>query len=387
MLKFVGRRLIQMAFLFFLFLTLVFFLLQAQPGDITAQFLDPNIPAEIRAQIVERLGLDGSVWQQWWNYITNFVTGNLGVSFQQYPRPVFDVIAERIPRTLFLFTFATLLSYVMGFVLGKRLAWRRGGFSEHAVTISGVLLYTVFYPWFAILMILFFASGLGWFPINGFLTPTFWRNAPFTGNEVFAQMIFSIVIGAVIALGTMVLARRQKERSTARLIRYLGYSASLASIFFYWFSRDEMRPYAWDIVHHSILPIITLALIAFAGVMLLTRSSMLETLKEDYILTAQAKGVKDKDIRDRHAARNALLPVVTSFVLGLAFIIGGGVVTETVFSWPGMGSLLLTATVAEDVPVATGALAFIGVLALFAHLVVDILYAVLDPRIRFQSGN
>lgn len=387
MLKFVGRRLIQMAFLFFLFLSLVFFLLQAQPGDITSQFLDPEIPAEIREQLIARLGLDGSVWEQWWNYIRNFVTGNLGVSFQQYPRPVFDVIAERIPRTLFLFTFATLLSYVIGFVLGKRLAWRRGGFSEHSVTIGGVLLYTVFYPWFAILMILFFASYLGWFPINGFLTPEFWRNAPYKGNEVFAQMLLSLGISAVLAGFTAWFARRQRERSTARLVRYLGYGLSLAVLIGFWAMRPEMRPFAWDIVHHSILPIVTLALIAFAGVMLLTRSSMLETLKEDYILTAQAKGVPEKDIRDKHAARNALLPVVTSFVLGLAFIIGGGVVTETVFSWPGMGSLLLSSTVAEDVPVATGALGFIGILALIAHLVVDILYAVLDPRIRIQTGN
>jgi len=386
-LKFIGRRLIQMAFLFFLFLTLVFFLLQAQPGDITAQFLDPTIPAEIRAQLIERLGLDGSIWQQWWNYITNFVTGNLGVSFQQYPRSVIDVIAERIPRTLFLFTFATLLSYVLGFSLGKRLAWRRGGFSEHSVTISGVLLYTVFYPWFAILMILFFASGLGWFPINGFLTPTFWRNAPYSGNEVFAQMLLSLVVMAVILLATKWFASRQDERSSARLVRWIGYGSGVGFMVVFWLTKPEMRPFAQDIAHHSILPIVTLSLIAFAGTMLLTRGAMLETLKEDYILTAQAKGVPEKDIRDKHAARNALLPVVTSLVLGLAFIIGGGVVTETVFSWPGMGSLLLTATVAEDVPVATGALAFIGILALIAHLVVDILYAVLDPRIRIQDSN
>jgi peptide/nickel transport system permease protein len=148
-----------------------------------------------------------------------------------------------------------------------------------------------------------------------------------------------------------------------------------------------MRSFAADIVHHAILPIITLALIAFAGIMLLTRSSMLETLAEDYILTARAKGVPSHLVRDRHASRNALLPVVTSFVLGLAFVIGGGVVTETVFSWPGMGALLLTATLAEDVPVAVGALAFIGILALVAHLVVDLLYSVLDPRIRFQSSS
>lgn len=387
MLKFVGRRLVQMVFLFFLFLTLVFFLLEAQPGDIRAQFLDPTIPTEVRAQLIERLGLDGSVWTRWWNYITNFITGNLGISFQQYPRPVIEVIAERIPRTLFLFTFATLLSYVVGFSLGKRLAWKRGGFSEHAITVSGVLLYTVFYPWFAIIMILFFASGLGWFPINGFLDPEFWRNAPYTGNEVFGQMILTLgIAGAMVGL-TAWYARRQEERSTGRIVRILGYGTALTFLVVFWVIRDDMRPFALDIIHHSILPIVTLALIAFAGVMLLTRGSMLETLKEDYILTAQAKGVPEKDIRDKHAARNALLPVVTSFVLGLAFIIGGGVVTETVFSWPGMGSLLLTATVAEDVPVATGALAFVGILALVAHLVVDILYAILDPRIRIQTGN
>ena len=387
MLKFIGRRLVQMVFLFFLFLTLVFFLLQAQPGDISSQFLDPNIPAEIRAQLIERLGLEGNVFQQWWSYMTNFVTGDLGVSLQQYPRPVIDVIAERIPRTLFLFSLATLLSYVTGFKLGKRLAWKRGGFSEHSVTISGVLLYTVFYPWFAIIMILTFASGFGWFPINGFLTPEFWRNAPYTGNEVFGQMLLSLTIGAIIMIVTLVLARRQEERRTARLVKLIGYTSALVFVAGFWILRAEMRPYARDILDHSILPIVTLALVAFAGVMLLTRGSMLETLKEDYILTAQAKGVSEKDIRDKHAARNALLPVVTSFVLGLAFIIGGGVVTETVFSWPGMGQLLLQATVAEDIPVAVGALAFVGILALVAHLVVDILYAVLDPRIRVQTGN
>lgn len=387
MLKFIGRRLVQMTFLFFLFLTLVFFLLQAQPGDITAQFLDPSIPAEVRAQIAQRLGLEGSVWVQWWNYITNFVTGNLGVSFQQYPRPVIDVIGERIPRTLFLFTFATLLSYVMGFKLGKRLAWKRGGFSEHSVTISSVLLYTVFYPWFAILMILFFSSGLGWFPINGFLTPEMWRNAPYSGNEVFTQMLLTVGVATVVYVASIVVARRQAEHRTARIVRRIGILATLGSVLVIWLPRDDMRPFAVDILHHSILPIVTLALVAFAGVMLLTRGAMLETLKEDYILTAKAKGVPEKQIRDKHAARNALLPVVTSFVLGLAFIIGGGVVTETVFSWPGMGALLLTAIRAEDIPVAIGALAFIGILALFAHLVVDILYAVLDPRIRIQSGN
>jgi peptide/nickel transport system permease protein len=200
-------------------------------------------------------------------------------------------------------------------------------------------------------------------------------------------MLLSIVVAAVVFLATKWFASRQDERSTARLVRWIGYGSAVGFMVLFWLTKPEMRPFAQDIAHHSILPIVTLSLIAFAGTMLLTRGAMLETLKEDYILTAQAKGVPEKDIRDKHAARNALLPVVTSLVLGLAFIIGGGVVTETVFSWPGMGKLLLDATVAEDVPVATGALAFIGILALVAHLVVDILYAVLDPRIRIQDAN
>lgn len=387
MLKFIAKRLVQMAFLFFLFLSLVFFLLQAQPGDISSQFINPEIPAEVRAQILTRLGLDGSIWSQWWNYVSNFFQGNLGVSFSQYPQSVISVIGERIPRTLFLFTFATLFSYVLGFVLGKRLAWRRGGFGEHSLTVSGVLLYTIFYPWFAILMILFFASSLGWFPISGFLTVETWRRAPFTGNEVFGQILLSLGIAFVVLIAALVISRRVTERSTGAVIRRVGYGLSAASLVAFWVMRPEMRPFALDLVHHAFLPVVTLTLVAFAGTMLLTRSSMLETLREDYILTARAKGVPEKEIRDRHAARNALLPVVTSFILGLAFIIGGGVVTETVFGWPGMGDLLLTATVIEDVPLATGALGFIGILALIAHLLVDILYTVLDPRVRIQTGT
>jgi peptide/nickel transport system permease protein len=196
-----------------------------------------------------------------------------------------------------------------------------------------------------------------------------------------------LTIAAPVLIVGLLISSKAAERSTARIVKWSSYGGSVAVLIGFWLLRPEMRPYANDIVHHAILPVVTLALVAFAGTMLLTRSSMLETLKEDYILTARAKGVPEKDIRDRHAARNALLPVVTSFILGLAFIIGGGVVTETIFGWPGMGSLLLNATVIEDVPLATGALGFIGVLALMAHLLVDILYSVLDPRVRIQTGN
>jgi peptide/nickel transport system permease protein len=116
--------------------------------------------------------------------------------------------------------------------------------------------------------------------------------------------------------------------------------------------------------------------------MLITRTSMLETLGEDYILTARAKGLPKRVIRDRHAARNALLPVVTSFVLAMGTVVGGAIITEQIFSWPGMGLLFLQGIVVSDIPLVAGALAITGVLTLFAHLVVDIVYTVLDPRIR-----
>jgi peptide/nickel transport system permease protein len=113
------------------------------------------------------------------------------------------------------------------------------------------------------------------------------------------------------------------------------------------------------------------------------RNSMLETLKEDYIMAARAKGLHPNQVRDRHAARNALLPLVTSFVLALAFVLDGGVITETIFSWPGMGLTLLDAAVKEDIPMVIGGLVFTGALALSGHLLADVLYAVLDPRIRY----
>jgi peptide/nickel transport system permease protein len=169
------------------------------------------------------------------------------------------------------------------------------------------------------------------------------------------------------------------------LVRWLGVVGLLVIIAVYWaFFSGGGVPYALDIVWHLGLPVMTLTLISFAGTMLLTRNSMLETLREDYILTARAKGLSEKTVRDKHAARNAMLPVVTSLVFSLAFALDGGVITETVFSWPGMGRTIVTAVGTSDIPTAIGGLVFTGALALTAHLVADILYVYLDPRVRYS---
>jgi len=129
--------------------------------------------------------------------------------------------------------------------------------------------------------------------------------------------------------------------------------------------------------------VLTLTLVNFSGTMLLTRTTMLETLREDHIMAARAKGLSEAVVRDKHAARNAMLPVFSNFIIGLPFIVAGGIITETVFSWPGMGLTLLQAATTSDIPLIMGTWLFIGLLSLTAHLVADISYVFLDPRIHY----
>jgi peptide/nickel transport system permease protein len=385
-LKYIGKRTVQSIIVFFVFLTATFFLLQAQPGDISDQFLsNPKITPEVRAQFAERLGLNGSAWDQYVRYLENFVTGNLGVSFSEYPREVWSILKERVPRTVALFVFATLLAFLMGFKSGKVLAWRRGKRGENLITVVGVFFQTVFYPWFALIMIRTFSFNLKLFPGGKFLTVEKWLDKPdtFDANAVFGRMLLTVtLLGLALAI-VEIWTRRMNNRVVGRRISWGGRILFTGIVVVWWMTAwSEMLPYALDIADHLILPTITLALVGFGGTMLLTRASMLETLREDYILTARAKGLSSKSIRDRHAARNALLPVTTSLVIALAFLIGGGVITETVFSWPGMGETLFKAALTEDIPLVIGSFTFIAVLALVAHMVVDILYMYLDPRIR-----
>lgn len=386
MARYLATRLLQMFLLFIVFLTILFFLLNAQPGDISQQFVgNPDIPPEAKQILRERLGLDKPLWGQYLFYIKNVLTLNLGVSFDHTGQQVSDIILRALPRTLYLFLIATVLSYLVGFQTGKMVAWKRGSATEKFTMVTSIILYTLFYPWFAILMLWFFGSQLGWFPLGKFLDPEKWFDAPFSATSVFNVMLLTLFLTLAAVVAIFVLTKKYVvEPKQRKVVRRILLGVLAVSFIAFWMI-SPMSVYAADIAYHTVLPVTTLTLVFFAAITLLTRSSMLETLREDYIFTARAKGVPEKAIRDRHAARNAMLPVTTSFVLAIAFVIGGGIVTESIFSWPGLGLLLLSAVQNEDIPVAMGTLAFIGVLALFAHLIADILYAVLDPRIRVQG--
>lgn len=383
MARYIARRMAQMFILFLVFLFLTFFILQALPGDavLTKLSANPNLPPEAFDLARARLGLDKPPLLRFWDYLINFFQGDLGFSYWYYPKQVTTLIGERLPRTLVLFSTALLVTYWAGFITGKYLAWRRNTRGEMAITIAGVTLYTVFYPWFAVLLIWLFAIQFEILPINQFITVGLWAGAGVVSNDVFMLMTYSTGIVTLALFTLSQLTKRMENQQLGRALRLGGGVLFIASYALFWASRSELE-FALDIGYHMILPVMTLTLIGFAGIMLLTRSSMLETMKEDYILTARAKGLTETAVRDNHAARTALLPVTTSLVLAVAAVIDGGVVTETVFSWPGMGELLVTAVTQEDVPVALAAFSLIGVLAVVGHLVADILYGILDPRIR-----
>ena len=321
--RFILGRLAQIVVIFFVIMTVLFVLFRLAPGDPVARFVDPSMPPEDARLLIESMGLDKPIMTQYVYYLKNMVSGHLGTSFH-YGEPVLDILLNRLPNTILLFTTAIILSALLGVSLGKVAAWNRGHRTDTLMTIGALFCHTLFLPWLALLMIWFFAYRVGWFPITGMVSPQVWID-PQAG-------------------------------------------------FF-----DK----ALDVLHHMTLPLVTLILIHFGSYLLIMRSSMLDTLGEDYILTARAKGLDEKTIRDHHAAPNAALPVVTSIGLSLAFSINGGALTETVFSWPGIGKELVFAISYSDYPLAQAAFLLIAMVVLLANLAVDLLYAYLDPRIRY----
>ena len=314
---------IQIVIIFFVILTVLFLLFRLAPGDPVSRMVDPDMTPEDAELLISQLGLDQPLWVQYVYYLKNFFMGNFGNSFN-YGEPVIKIICDRLPNTILLFTTAIILSALAGIFLGKIASWHKGEKTDTVMTIGALVTHTVFLPWLGLILIWVFAYKLDWFPITGMISEEVWLDPD-------------------VSLLTKLL----------------------------------------DVLHHMVLPLSTLFLIHFGSYLLIMRSSMLDTLKEDYILTAKAKGLKEKVIRNHHAAPNAALPVVTSVGLSLAFSINGGALTETVFTWPGIGRELVMSVSQNDYPLAQASFLLIAIVVLLSNLVVDILYAYLDPRIRY----
>jgi len=273
---------------------------------------------EQRAQLYALHGLDQPRWKQFVTYAANLARGQLGYSFQR-GRPIAAMIGERLPWTFLLVGLGLVLATIIGVALGALAAWRRGSAVDLGTLGVAMLFESVPSFWLGMVLIAVFAAGLGWLPIFGAGT-------------------------AGVSL-----------HGWANLV---------------------------DRARHLVLPLSTLVLITIPGVFLIMRYSMLSVLGEGYIATARAKGVAEAVVLRRHAVRNALLPVATVSMLNLGFIVGGATVIETVFSYPGIGRLLYEAVLNRDYPVIQGTFLIITVSVIAANLLCDLLYPLIDPRVR-----
>lgn len=313
-------KLFQAAITIFIVIVINFFLFRIMPGDpIRVLIRNPKISADALERVREQFGLNESRLVQFWIYLRDLFAGDFGSSFN-FRQPVLDVIMERVPATVLLVGTATILSIIIGVMLGVILAWKRGTRLDIFGLSISLILYSMPTFWVAIIMVMIFAVYWQVFPLGGMGMPG---------------------------------------------VFYSSYWAELAAK-----------------ARHLFLPTVTFALILVGEYVLIMRSSLLEVMREDYMLTARAKGVSSRNLLRRHALPNAMLPVVTLIAINLGFIVGGAIQIETVFSWPGLGRLMYTALTNRDYPVLQGLFLLITIAVVGANFCADIIYRYLDPRVK-----
>lgn len=300
-----------------------FCLIHAAPGDPAAVMAGEAGAADeiFLQQLREKFGLDQPFHVQLWNYVSGVLQLDLGYSYRQ-DAPVLDLILDRLPATLLLTGSAFFISIGLGILAGAMAAVRVGSWADTAITTLALLFYATPLFWVALMGILLFSVQLGWLPAFGMET-----------------------VGG----------------------GYTGFARWL------------------DIAHHLILPALTLGLFFTAIYTRMARASMLETSGEDFVKTARAKGLTEGKITRRHVMRNAMLPVVTLAGLQAGQIVGGAVLTETVFAWPGIGRLMFDALLQRDYNLLLGVFLISSAMVLLFNLITDLIYLVVDPRIELAK--
>jgi peptide/nickel transport system permease protein len=314
-------RMLQYGVLILAMLVLNFVLPRAMPGTPLAFLAGEDVglmTTEQRAAVMERHGLDQPLPIQFFQYVGNLLQGDFGYSFQQR-RPIAQILGERLPWTLLLAGANLVVSTVVGVLAGAVAAWRRGGRTDASLIGTFVFLAAMPSFWIGMILVAVFAAKLGIFPVYG-------AYSTFGGLSGWEHVV--------------------------------------------------------DVGRHLVLPLVSLSLISVSSVFFTMRYSMLSVLREDYVSMARAKGVPERAVKYRHAMRNALLPVLTIFMLNLGFIVSGAVVIETVFAYPGIGRLLYEAVLTRDYPVLQATFLLITLTVIAANIVADLLYPLFDPRVR-----
>jgi peptide/nickel transport system permease protein len=307
--------------------TLIFFVLALAPGDPTAFYFNPNVPPEVTEQIRRNLGLDQPLHIRYVRWLGAFLTGNFGFSFAQ-SRPVSEILMEALPNTLILTGSALVLVFLLGIVIGAYQAVRQYSAADNALSVGSLFFYSMPSFWLALmLMLLFSLKAHQW--------------------------------GLPIALPATGMTSVDYE--------FLNFGQRMV-----------------DRIRHLILPVSTLTLALAAGVARYTRGQMLEVVRQDYIRTARAKGLPERTVIWKHALRNSLIPVITLLGLYIPFLFSGAVFVEMIFAWPGMGRIIVDAIFMRDYPVVMATSFVFAVMVILGNLLADILYAVADPRIRYD---
>ncbi|ALG73440.1 peptide ABC transporter permease [Azospirillum thiophilum] len=333
MLRFILTRvsLVIPTFLGITFLT--FILIRLVPGDpIEVRVGERGIAPERLAVLRHELGLDRPLWQQFLDYVGNVLSGDFGLSLITH-NSVLSEFLTLFPATLELALCAMLFATLIGLPAGILAAVKRGSLFDHGVMGLSLTGYSMPIFWWGLLLILFFSVGLGWTPVSGRLDLVHYIE-PVTGF----MLIDTLMAG-----------------------EYEAFRSALG---------------------HLVLPTIVLGTVPLAVVARMTRSAMLEVLGEDYIRTARAKGLDSGRVIGMHALRNALIPVVTVIGLQVGTLLGGAILTETIFSWPGVGKWLIESINRRDYPALQGGVLLIATSVILVNLLVDVLYGVLNPRIR-----
>jgi peptide/nickel transport system permease protein len=325
--RFFLRRFMFYVITFWAAVTINFIIPRLLPGDPVSALIAKNqgrISPDATEALRALFGLDEnvSIWQQYLDYWNLILHGELGISVTYFPTPVTEVIQQALPWTIGLVGIATIISFTIGTLIGTGIGWRRGTWADSLLPIS-TFFSSVPYFWLALIAISLFSVTLGWFPASG------------------------------------------------------SYDRSL------------VPTWSWEfigsVIYYGFLPAMTIVISSIAGWILGMRNMMVTVSSEDYVTVAQAKGLSERAVMFGYAARNAVLPQVSSFALSLGFIVGGTLVMEIVFSYQGIGYFLFTAVAAKDYPLMQGIFLVITLAVLFANIVADFVYGVLDPRTR-QEG-
>jgi len=336
----IGRYVLQRVLLtipmIFILLTVVFLLLRVMPGDpVTAMLGGKNVSAEVIAEYRTRLGFDQPLYIQYARYLGGVLRGDFGESTRT-GKPVLQELLLRFPATIELGLFGILVAGIFGFSTGLIAATKADQPADHAVRVFHIASFAMPLFWLGLMLQVIFAVKLGWLPV---------------ASRLGGRMAFSFqpITGFYVL---------------DAILRWDGKALA-------------------DVVRHLVLPAVTLG-VALTGLQgRITRASMLEVLDMDYITTARAKGVRERVVVLQHALRNALIPIITVFGLQFAVLMGGAVLTETVFSWPGIASYLVRSIDARDYYSIQGTVVFIALFISTINLIVDVFYSAVDPRVRY----